>query len=205
MIQEVSLKDGISLYYLNELPSLEYLENSVILHPEELLTYAKIRVRRRRTEWLATRYILSKIRPSNRIVYLPSGKPQLAHGSEQLAITHTDGFVAIAIGQGKYLGIDTERHDRKFAAVAPKYISETELALRPHNFPDEIFEGQVWRAKEAVYKAIGQTGVDFKVEMQVQELRNHSLELRTNIDTHPATWEVFHTPIGAYILSWTSQ
>jgi 4'-phosphopantetheinyl transferase len=88
------------------------------------------------------------------------GKPRLDPPCEDIrfSLSHTDGMVAVALAQGQDVGVDVEATDRD-----PDEAALASLALAPEEIAD--LDGfadrrdrllQLWVAKEALAKAIGE-------------------------------------------------
>ena len=85
----------------------------------------------------------------------------------EISITHTNRFVAILLHPDEDLGIDIECLDRDFSAVEKKALSEDELEDlddRKKNLQLAIY----WCAKEAIYKRMSLSGVDFAEQIEVE-------------------------------------
>ncbi len=85
----------------------------------------------------------------------------------EISISHTNRFVAILLHPDEDLGIDIECLDRDFSAVEKKALSEDELEDlddRKKNLQLAIY----WCAKEAIYKRMSLSGVDFAEQIEVE-------------------------------------
>ena len=85
----------------------------------------------------------------------------------EISISHTSRFVAILLHPDEDLGIDIESLDRDFSAVEKKALSEDEiddLDDRKKNLQLAIY----WCAKEAIYKRMSLSGVDFAEQIEVE-------------------------------------
>ena len=85
----------------------------------------------------------------------------------EISISHTNRFVAIILHPDEDLGIDIECLDRDFSAVEKKALSEDEiddLDDRKKNLQLAIY----WCAKEAIYKRMSISGVDFAEQIEVE-------------------------------------
>lgn len=146
----------------------ELRENTSIPDDElEELTFLKSEARRK--EKLAERALLNTIFEDER-VYLghhDNGKPYLQNTAMEISISHTNRFVAILLHPDEDLGIDIECLDRDFSAVEKKALSEDELEDlddRKKNLQLAIY----WCAKEAIYKRMSLSGVDFAEQIEVE-------------------------------------
>lgn len=122
-----------------------------------------------RREKLAVRALLDYIFPEK--VYLEhhdNGKPFLENKLNEISISHTDNYVAIITHPSLDVGIDIESLNRDFSAVEKKALSEEEienLSERNRNAHLAIY----WCAKEAVYKRMSLSGIDFSEQIIIED------------------------------------
>lgn len=122
---------------------------------------------KRRTEWLAVRALLrSSLGDDVHVVYDAAGKPSLEGFDGDVSISHTDGYVAVALSACGSVGVDIELLSRDVMAVAGRFMS-VDLLGAVH--PDERnFVALVhWCSKEALYKIVGNLGGNFKDNIYV--------------------------------------
>jgi phosphopantetheinyl transferase len=93
------------------------------------------------------------------------GIPYLANSPLRISISHSRWQVAIALHPSNDVGLDVESRSRNFDRIAPRYLSETELSWCCTPLQRCI----AWCAKEAVYKALHQAGVDFTKHIVLDE------------------------------------
>ena len=94
------------------------------------------------------------------MVYLPSGKPYLADGSAHISISHTNGYVAVALHPTEEVGIDIERYGVRVCRVVSRFVRPDEE--KTMNQGDEVYVLLLhWSAKETLFKVMGVEGVDF--------------------------------------------
>lgn len=115
------------------------------------------------------------------IGHFHNGAPFLMGETERISITHTGRFLAVAtlpptpevelsmFSERAAMGIDAERADRsQVLKVREKFLSAEELDMIPK---DDVFMNvMAWTAKEALYKAAMQTGLDFTKDVLVKSL-----------------------------------
>ncbi len=88
--------------------------------------------------------------------HTPSGAPYLeGEGMPQLSISHTEGYVAVALSAHQPIGIDIERLSGQVERVSSRFVSLRERALLPES-PQEYLVALhlLWSAKEAAYKLL---------------------------------------------------
>ena len=84
--------------------------------------------------------------------------------------------VAVAIAD-KPVGVDIECLDRDFDRVAPRYMTEGELALSQ----DARWACFVWCAKEAIYKLYGQREVDLTEDIRIMAFDAERMQLNASV------------------------
>jgi 4'-phosphopantetheinyl transferase len=145
----------------------------------------------RRMEFLSVRAaaLTLGVNPEQ-IEYLPSGKPILIGRPEHISISHTNGYAVVMISNLPYIGTDIEIRSERVRKIRKRFLhSKEELLLKP-------FEGETetsglllfWCAKESLFKAIPDEGVDFIQELRIENcpLMNQSgrlegIALRSNL------------------------
>lgn len=117
---------------------------------------------RREAERRAVSECLEAAGLTSEIGHLSSGAPFLINEDEyKISISHSEEWAVIAVGgatDGRF-GIDVEKTDRKqLENVARRILSNEELetAVKMENG-----FAKAWTAKEAVFKAVGNEGVNF--------------------------------------------
>jgi len=125
----------------------------------------------KRIEFLAVRALakVMHIKPQS-IAYQPSGKPYLTGNNTHLSISHTKGYAAIMLSDMENIGIDIERKSDRILKVRHKFISpEEELNISVHPGNEIISLLLHWSAKESLFKAISDEGVDFIKELRIYD------------------------------------
>ncbi|NJN77515.1 MAG: 4'-phosphopantetheinyl transferase superfamily protein, partial [Saprospiraceae bacterium] len=109
---------------------------------------------RRKTEWLAARYLLQELLGKNVFCYSDEfGKPILKNSDKHLSISHSRGLVTVIVSDFS-IGIDIQVIVSKIQRIAYKFMREEEnesLDVKKHLEHLHIY----WGAKEALYKAYG--------------------------------------------------
>ena len=167
------LEDGARIYVWEITETEDELMASTSVPDNELEELSYTRSEARRKEKLAERALLNEIFPEK--LYLghhDNGKPYLQNTAMEISISHTNRFVAILLHPDEDLGIDIECLDRDFSAVEKKALSEDELEdldERKKNLQLAIY----WCAKEAIYKRMSISGVDFAEQIEVERFNPH--------------------------------
>lgn len=125
----------------------------------------------RRREKLAVRILLKTLTGEEKmIVYLPSGKPELADKSFNISISHTEGFAVLALHPEQNIGIDIEHISDRAERLLSRFLSLKEReALDKGN--STVVSLLCWSAKETVYKLLSREGVDFANDIFIHPFR----------------------------------
>ena len=122
---------------------------------------------KRRIEWLAVRALLRCCLGNGvHVMYDAAGKPSLEGFEADISISHTGGYVAVALSTCGSVGVDIELLSRNVMPVASRFMSVDLLeTLQPdeRNFVALVH----WCAKEALYKIVGNLGGNFKDNISV--------------------------------------
>ena len=143
--------------------------------------------RHRQCEWLTVRVLLKKILGEEKqISYTPAGKPYFADSSQFISISHTKGYVAVALDEFYPVAIDIEQISPRVEKLRSRFMDETEEQHLSKTQP-LIHSLLHWSAKEAIYKYMDESDIDFKWQLHIhpfdpimgewQELKAH--ETRT--------------------------
>jgi 4'-phosphopantetheinyl transferase EntD len=125
----------------------------------------------RRREYLAVRALAMEmdIDPT-RIDYLPSGKPFLRDSEHSLSISHTKKFVGLVLSEHPMVGLDLEYRSDRIQRIKDKFMHPDEIAEWNRSCtPDTSVDGLLlhWCAKEALFKAVPEEGIDFRQELHI--------------------------------------
>jgi 4'-phosphopantetheinyl transferase len=134
----------------------------------------------RRLEYLAVRAMASVmgIKPAD-IAYKPSGKPYLA-GDKALiiSISHTRNYVAVLLSAHALAGVDVEHRSERIRKIRHKFMHpDEENNLKQISNPLNETVGLLlhWCAKESLFKALPEEGVDFAQELRISGLSSPEL------------------------------
>lgn len=94
-----------------------------------------------------------------RIVYDAFNKPFLEGRQEQISISHSHKWLAIAMHTNKDIGVDIELVRDKVINIKHKFATAEELNYAGS---DSNILTLLWSAKEAIYKTYGKKNVEFK-------------------------------------------
>ena len=84
-----------------------------------------------------------------------------------ISLSHSFDYSAVTISDKK-VGVDVEKFRLKISKISHKFISAKEINL----IGDQSIENltKVWTIKEAVYKAFGFSGIDFKKNIAIESI-----------------------------------
>ncbi len=173
---------------------------------DEMEEISLIRSESLRKQKLAVRALLNAVFEEK--VYLnhhDNGKPYLENCITNLSITHTEKYVAIIAHDDEDVGIDMESLDRDFSAVEKKALSEDEI----DDLDDDKKNEQLaiyWCAKEAVFKRMGQSRVDFSEQIEVERFNpKDEGELEATFihkDGHEEEFDLEYMTFDRHVLVW---
>ncbi len=116
----------------------------------------------RRLEWIAVRALLHAMgEDATHIIYADNGAPLLDNSGKCISISHTRGYVCVALSDTERIGVDIERITNRVERVRSRFVREDEdVAALPQMLV-------AWSAKESVYKLIQRAEVDFKEHLRI--------------------------------------
>lgn len=97
------------------------------------------------------------------ITYDAVGAPVLPGRPERIAVSHCRGWIAVAISDRRCT-VDIETPDRRFARLAPRYLTPAEEALAEH----PRWLAAAWCAKEALYKYAGRRVLALRDDLRIE-------------------------------------
>lgn len=136
---------------------------------DELEELQLIKSGERRRERLAVRALLNQLFEGK--VYLghhDNGRPFLQNSLIEISISHTSRFAVVLTHPEESVGIDIESLNRNFSAVEKKALSPEEI----ENLSDRnrsLHLAIHWSAKEAIYKRMSQSDVDFARQIEIKK------------------------------------
>lgn len=138
-------------------------ELSILCDDVSLVEYAleNFGSEKRRCEWLAARILIKMLVGSDsQVCYSSNGKPMLSDGSRCISISHTDGYVAVALHEKYSVGVDVEVVGTKILKLYRRILNDCEIcSLDKDN--ETVAMLLHWSAKESFYKIVGNRGGSF--------------------------------------------
>lgn len=157
---------------------------------------------KRRSEWLAGRWLLKEVAGKNAICQKDKfGKPYLKNSTRYISISHSHGLAAVSVGE-RSLGIDIQKITPKIRRIAHKFMRPTEAdSLENESYLDHLTV--YWSAKEALYKAYGKKELDFRKNILVTpftyQFRGELTGAVSKNDFY-ATYDLNYEKIGGHML-----
>lgn len=136
------------------------------------------------------------------------GKPFFKDSELHLSLSHSGDYVAGIISE-RPVGVDIQYLTSKLERVAPRVMNENKLKnLDPNNRLEHLHV--YWGAKEALYKAYGQKGLDFKKHIIIKPFHimhtdhaSHATKITEGsvvTDNSKHLFDIFYKKIKNYIL-----
>lgn len=122
----------------------------------------------RKKEWLAVRLLLQQMTGQNsKISYAATGKPLLVNVPGNISISHSSNCAVIYFHPDLHPGIDIESILRNVKRAARKFLSEKELkeCTDENQFSNKDLLLR-WCAKEAVFKMVPFSDIDFASQIE---------------------------------------
>lgn len=182
--------------------SEEELRQNINLSEASKERLSKMKSEAHRKCFLAVRQLLKTYQIEDEgLKYKPSGKPFLDSGIS-ISISHTMGYVAIALGFNVEVGVDIEQHREKILKIAPRFTGEGAVASL-ENTSDRIEKlTAIWGAKESIYKILDRAGLSFREAINIDDftLESHHSSAWVDENRFHFTFETFdnHTLVYTY-------
>ena len=166
IIKNTNTEAGIlGIWKLSE--SITELNSQFKFSEKEKEEFNKIKVERRKKEFVATRILLTEtLGKKPEILYLESGKPLLKNSRKNISISHSSEFVVALISEKK-VGIDVENTQRNIKKIANRFLSEDELKHIQRMNDSQTATVLYWSAKEAIFKCTDDDGILFDKQINI--------------------------------------
>jgi phosphopantetheinyl transferase len=101
-------------------------------------------------------------------------RPYFVGSTYHISLSHSFPYVAAVISQQKRVGIDLERFGRNVEKIGPRFLSSAEWDRWQDS---HINLTKAWTCKEAVYKAMGVTGLAFQQDIHLPTFDSNRFEI----------------------------
>jgi len=171
----------------------------------------------RRVEWTAVRVLLYTVLDRQvHISYNEQGAPLLPdYEGLHISISHTKGYVAIALSETAEVGIDVEQIERLDTSnqfndkeKVPRVEKVRSRFMRNDEYAETIVGMLLhWSAKETVFKVLGREGVDFQDEMKVQPFDETQYEGDFQLEDlkEDDTYIIYYKVFDDFVLTYTKR
>lgn len=129
---------------------------------------------KRKSEWLASRYLLQLGLPSGlRVKDLTKdeyGCPYLPKEKIFCGISHTENYTAVVLSKNR-VGCDIERFKPKIKRIAPKFLTDNQLEWVQGD--KELAKMHlIWGIKESAFKTWGKRNIDWKRDILIDPIKS---------------------------------
>lgn len=179
--------------------------DGVQLYPEEINEITGLGDRKL-FEWYVSRHLLHSMSGREiRAACLKDkfGKPYILGSSWKISMSHS-GDLAAAVAAPSKVGIDIQHYVDKLERIAVRVFSEAELMMIGSSDYSFQMRHIFWGAKEAIFKAYGRKGVDFRkhIFVGVDHLPSTDTEFKAIFDNGKEKMEfsVYAVDLGEAML-----
>lgn len=159
----------------------------------------------RKLEFLAVRVLLKKLCGEEKeIGYYPSGRPYLKDKSANISISHTNGFVAVALHFTSSVGVDIERYSNRVERIERRFIRPDEALNLPNKDRTRALL-IYWSAKESAFKLLDEEGVDWRDHLQVHPFllaEKGFFQLTEYKTAHAHSYRINYWSHPDFVLTW---
>lgn len=149
---------------------LLFFQNNVKLSAIDQQIFTETTHPEKKLEFMAGRMLCKTVLHQLEISDLPIyrneyGKPEIPDSDYNISLSHTESYIALAIGHKIDVGVDIERPKAKMAKIAPRLYTAEEMEYCQndlHRF------AKMWSAKEVLYKLFMKREIDFREHLQVK-------------------------------------
>jgi phosphopantetheinyl transferase len=166
IIYQKDIEDRCRLAVWHMTESMADMEAMAELTEADRAELAKIKLEKRKMEWLSVRILLALFAPGKSLFFLPNGKPMLTHGAH-ISISHSGNMAGIALGDSP-VGLDVQGLDERILRIESKFTNEIELQYLPSGAERLAYLTTIWCVKEAIFKYFGEH-VEFAEDIVVRQ------------------------------------
>lgn len=165
----------------------------------------------KRKQFLAGRFLLKQLHPDfpfDKLKVTDSGRPHLSDEQLQFSLSHAGQSIAAITHPKRPVGIDVEKISERAFRVRHRFLSQREQilldAIKGDTDPSDRIRHSTlaWSVKEAAFKALHQTGVDFIRDLPIESIHPAEEEWYVRVGEKGSCLEVKAKVIGAISLAW---
>lgn len=123
---------------------------------------------------LAARNLIAKAFPNHELAFTAHGKPVLFPNSAHINHSHAGDYALFIQHPNRPVGVDIEQLRPQLKKIYPRFCNPEELSwlgADPHLQTLLL----IWCAKEAMYKAIGEKGTDFRESLSISPIAENTV------------------------------
>lgn len=125
-------------------------------------------------EILATRLLLFNIFGGDvSLAHRECGAPYIEDEDCAISISHTKGAVVVAISKSDIIGVDIEYMNERVIRIKDKFLNDAEKSFIAAD--DTVGTLVAWTAKEAIFKAVPECGIDFRGNLLLSKFSDSDL------------------------------
>lgn len=167
----------------------------------------------KRLQHLCGRYLLQHLVPGfpwADVVAEQFNKPFLPGHRYHFSISHCDDYAAAIVSTTQPVGIDVETIEQRVLKIRHKFLTEPEERILIDGCPDLDDRQRLtlaWSAKESMFKWLGETGVDFKAHLVLNNVTGTDVGgfLQTTINRNPLrTLSLRYHFIRNLVITWSN-
>ena len=121
---------------------------------------------------LSSRNLIATQFPNHALQFSEHGKPLLSPATAHINHSHAGDYSVFIHHQSQSVGVDIEQIRPQLHRIYKRFCNDYELNWLGKN-PSLDALLLIWCAKEALYKAIGQKGTDFRIHLQIEPIATH--------------------------------
>jgi len=121
---------------------------------------------------LSARNLIATQFPNHALQFSEHGKPLLSPAIAHINHSHAGDYTVLIHHQSQSVGVDIEQVRPQLHRIYKRFCNDYELNWLGENPALEVLL-LIWCAKEALYKAIGQKGTDFRIHLQIEPIAMH--------------------------------
>lgn len=203
--KEVKYPGNTAVYIWHVTESIEDLKN--MCNKKSIYTYDTLctKSQSRKTELLVTKLLLNLIFGEKvTLGHHENGAPYIVESDIHISVSHTHGAVCIAINNVNPIGVDIERIGTRVIRIRDKFLNDMEKRWL---VADDINGHLIaWTAKEALFKVIPDSGIDFREHLSLSLFEageNHSITFQSRYTKKaiPETYNITSKIYMDYIIS----
>jgi len=118
---------------------------------------------------ISARNLIASTFPNHTLKFSEHGKPLLSPATAHINHSHAGDFTVLINHPTRSVGVDIEQIRPQLHRIYKRFCNDFELNWLGENPSLDVLL-LIWCAKEAMYKAIGQKGTDFRIHLQVESI-----------------------------------